>query len=207
MELDLREKGDRWRCALRGCRTEVRVTKRHLDLSFRIVVLFIYCWSKELTSIGFCKHELDISKNTVVEWNNYIREICGVNLLANPIAIGGPNTTIEVDDSLFSRRKNHQGRQLPQQLVFGGICRETRECSMYTVPDRNAATLLPIIQGYIRPGTTIMPDLWAAYGGIQAMGYAHLTVNHTYEFVNPVTGAHTQNVENSWENAKLRNKK
>ena len=36
---------------------------------------------------------------------------------------------------------------------------------------------------------------------IQAMGYAHLTVNHTYEFVDPITGAHTQNVENPWKNA------
>ena len=78
---------------------------------------------------------------------------------------------------------------------------------MYTVPDRRAATLLPIIQGSIRHGTTIMSDMWAAYGGIQAMGYAHLTVNHTYEFVDPITGAHTQNVENSWKNAKQSNKK
>lgn len=29
------------------------------------------------------------------------------------------------------------------------------------------------------------------------MGYNHLTVNHTYEFVDPFTGAHTENVENS----------
>ena len=78
---------------------------------------------------------------------------------------------------------------------------------MYTVPDWRAATLLPIIQGSIRPGTTIMPDMLAAYGDIQAMGYAHLTVNHTYEFVDPITGAHTQNVENSWKNAKQSNKK
>ena len=110
-----------------------------------------------------------INKNTVVDWNNFLREICAADLLANPIAIGGPNTTVEVDESLFTRRKNHQGRQLPPQWVFGGICRETRECFMYTVLDRRAATLLPIIQGSIRPGTTIMSDMWAAYGGIQAM--------------------------------------
>ena len=148
-----------------------------------------------------------INKNNVVDWNNFLCELCAANLLANPMANGGPNTTVEVDKSLFTRRKNHQGQQLPPQWEFGGICRETRECFMYTMPDRRAATLLPIIQGSIRPGTTIMPDMWAAYGGIQAMGYAHLTVNHTYEFVDPITGAHTQNVENSWKNAKQSNKK
>ena len=68
---------------------------------------------------------------------------------------------------------------------------------MYAVPDRSAATLLSIIQNSIRPGTTIMSDLWRAYGGIpalQGMGFQHLTVNHS---VDPQTGAHTQNVERS----------
>ena len=59
---------------------------------------------------------------------------------------------------------------------------------MYTVPDRRAATLLPIIQGSIRPGTTIMSDMWAAYGGKQAMGYAHLTEPYL-RICGPYTGA------------------
>ena len=49
---------------------------------------------------------------------------------------------------------------------------------MYTVTDRSAATLLPIIAQSILPAPTVMSDLWAAYGGIGAMGQ-HLTVNHT----------------------------
>ena len=106
--------------------------------------------------------------------------------------------TVEVDESLFTRRKNHQRRVLPQQWVFGGWCRETKESFMYTVPDRSAPTLLPIIQNAIRPGTTIMSDLWRAYGGIgaiQGMGFDHLTVNHSVNFVDPITGAQTRRAE------------
>ena len=80
---------------------------------------------------------------------------------------------------------------------------------MFTVPDRSAATLLPIIHDSIRPGTTIMFDLWRAYNGIGVMGagYQHLTLNHSINFVGPVTGAHPQNIERSWRSAKTRNKR
>ena len=51
-----------------------------------------------------------------------------------------------------------------------------KESFMYAVPDRSAATLLPIIQTSIRPGTTITSDLWRAYGGIAAMqGMGYIT--------------------------------
>ena len=78
---------------------------------------------------------------------------------------------------------------------------------MYAVPNRSAAILMPIIQNSILPETTVMSDLWRAYGGIDAMGFNHFTVNQSVNFVDPVTGAHTQNVENSWKLAKSRNKR
>ena len=40
---------------------------------------------------------------------------CAADLLANHVVIGGQNMTVEVDESLFTRRKKHQGRVLPQQ--------------------------------------------------------------------------------------------
>ena len=39
------------------------------------------------------------------------------------------------------------------------------------------------------------------------MGYADITINHKYEFVDPVPWADTQNMENLQQNTKLRSKK
>lgn len=68
------------------------------------------------------------------------------------------------------------------------------------------ATLILTIQGSTWSDTTIMSDLLTVYESIQAMGYSHVTIKYTNEFDDPVTGAHTHNMKNSWKNNKPRNK-
>ena len=57
-------------------------------------------------------HQLGIKKNTVVDWNNYLLEICTADLLDNPAIIGGLNTTEEMDRELVYLKKTHQSYQL-----------------------------------------------------------------------------------------------
>ena len=80
---------------------------------------------------------------------------------------------------------------------------------MEMVPRRDAATLLPIIQRHVRPGTIIWSDEWAAYRRVQQLPSVstHATVNHSLEFVNPVTGVHTQHVESYWNRVKTKFKR
>ena len=48
-----------------------------------------------------------------------------------------------------------------------------------------------------------MSDEWAAYQDIGTIPeYTHLTVNHSQNFVNPATGAHTQATKGHWSCAK-----
>ncbi len=75
---------------------------------------------------------------------------------------------------------------------------------MEIVTDRPAATLLPIINAYVAAETTIYSDQWRAYSqvGFLLNGGSHSTVNHSLNFVDPVTGVHTQNIESYWSSAK-----
>ena len=53
------------------------------------------------------------------------------------------------------------------------------------------------------PHTKIISDEWCAYKRIEEnLGFEHDTVNHSQNFVNPITGANTQAVESYWNKHK-----
>ena len=70
------------------------------------------------------------------------------------------------------------------------------------VKRRSAQTLVPIIQKYVRRGTTILSDSWASYRHLAHYGYIHYQVTHNRHFVHPGTGAHTQHIERAWRSYK-----
>jgi len=59
---------------------------------------------------------------------------------------------------------------------------------MQLVDRRNAATLLPIIQQHVHPGTVVISDEWAAYSQISSASYSHSSINHSLHFFDPITG-------------------
>ena len=80
---------------------------------------------------------------------------------------------------------------------------------MKLVQQRDAITLLPIIQQHTAPGMVIHSDQWRSYNGVSQLSNvsSHRTVNHSVEFVDSVTGFHTQNIESYWNRVKMKLKR
>ena len=196
-----------WRCSKKNCNGQASIRQNSWfsgsKLSIEKVIALTYAWAHSYTTTQ-AMHETSLddettSSETVIDWYNYCREVCADRIMKHHAGpIGGPGSTVEIDESKFGKRKYHRGRFIEGQWVFGGICRETKACFLVPVERRDRDTLLPIIRAQILPGTRVMSDLWKSYDCLQNEGYQHLTVNHSLNFVDPDTGAHTQGIENTW---------
>ena len=66
------------------------------------------------------------------------------------------------------------------------------------VEARKKESLLPIIRDWVLPGSSVISDCWSAYKCLEDEGFQHLSVNHSLNFVDPETGAHTNSIEGTW---------
>ena len=172
------------------------------NLTLEEILELIYLWTQNFT-LAEIEHELGISKKTLIEWTIYFRDVCTCIALRQSEPIGGERVQVEIDESKFGKRKYNKGRQVDGMWVFGG--REKYDKSkifMVPVPDRKKATLIPLIEKYIKKGSIIHSDCWRSYHCLKDIGYTHKTVNHSKTFKNYRTGACTNKIESEWRHAK-----
>ena len=116
---------------------------------------YTYLWCRSTgksrgVSVADTQHELQIgSKDSIVNWNQYCRDIAVSHFIKNPIQIGGP-------------KENSTG---PVDFWRLWSC-NTKEGFLLPAPCQNATTLMPLIIQWVRLGTKIWSDMWGAYIGL-----------------------------------------
>jgi hypothetical protein len=114
-------------------------------------------------------------------------------VLGSPQKIGGPNKTVEIDESNFGRLKYHRGHKVKGNCVIGGVERG---------PERTIGTLMTVLRDWIEPGTTVITDCWLAYRDMGTPVYAHQTLNHIIGFIGVHTGAQRNTSQSNWWHVK-----
>lgn len=195
---------DGWAWSCKRCRRQRSIRTgsffegSHLSLTQLLDIIFYWAFDLRQTYVA---EDVGVTRKTLIDWQNFIRDICAQYLIDHPLQLGGPNKTVEIDESKFMHRKYHRGRYREGHWILGIIERESDNCILIPVEDRSAATLLPLIQRHVLPGTTIITDQWAAYNGLPN----HLSVNHTLHFVDPNNPTiHTNKIEGNWAHCKAK---
>jgi transposase-like protein len=205
----------RWRCQKKNIITGLKCSYstsvlsgtlfEGLHISIEQMVCFMIMWisNQNLKVIG---QELRLSNKTCVKLSKFFRSVVFDKMVTKFEPIGGVGKTVEIDESKFGKRKYNRGHRVNGQWVLGGYERETGLVFMVPVEKRDRETLLPIIQKWVKPGTTIHSDLWKAYNGLDTdpnYKYVHLTVNHSQTYKDPTTGACTNGIEGTWRPVKV----
>lgn len=116
----------------------------------------------------------------------------------------GENISDNVSDDNNGR---NYGNRIRGPWVFGLILKNdngTYDSRFFVVEKRDKKTLEKIILQEVNLGSTIISDEWLAYNNLSNIGFTHLTVNHSTNFVDPETRAHTQLIEGCWAHLKTK---
>ncbi|XP_061504266.1 uncharacterized protein LOC133391842 [Anopheles gambiae] len=178
-----------WECTVR---TDSIFKNSRLSLSQLMEITFE--WSRNTTRM-VAEAECAAGKTAILKWFKILREISAEYVETHQQQIGGEGLTVEINESVITKRKYHRGRIADNNQVWlvGGICRETKEIFLELVQKRDAGNL------QANCVTTIVTDGWRAYIGLDGKGYEHEMINHSENFVHPSDPlVHTQTIENLW---------
>ena len=196
-----------WRCCRKNCRKEVSITQKtffkNTKLKINEILRLSYYWLVGVKTLGLINISSH-SSQTITNYCHYFRQIVGDSLDFEDIIIGGENVIVEIDESKFGKRKYNRGHDVNGAWVLGGVERTPeRKLFLLEVPDRTAETLINIIKTHVKPHSIIITGCFKSYSTLHNF-FRHLTVNHSIEYVDSTTGAHTNTIEGTWGAIKYR---
>ena len=174
-----------------------------------ILLAILYFFSEDLT-VSQCKRMLKkrTSTQSIVQWYNYFRDIMTTYLSRNPVRFNN-NAIVHCGKSFIGGKRKYNRGCVPNvqpRYVFGIIDNNDHKVMVQFVQKCDAATLIPIITRHVPLGCQINTDGAKVYKQLRFMNYHHEYCIHNHRYVDPVTGIHSNWIENFWANLKIKRK-
>jgi transposase-like protein len=118
--------------------------------------------------------------------------------------LGGFGEIVEIDETVVGgyQRGGIRGRSGTNKTVVFGMLQRDGAVSTKVVPNVKRATLLPIIQATVKPGTDVHTDEFKAYDGLENHGYNRTKVNHSAGEYVGADGSTVNGIEKFWRHLK-----
>ena len=99
------------------------------------VVHLSYLWVNRMCTLEQAMFETKMSRSTVIRYWRRFRCLYANYFNAHPITIGGPGTSVEIDESFMTTRKAQRGRRVRRygRWIFGGTERGSNHSFMVLV--------------------------------------------------------------------------
>ncbi|CAG9858401.1 unnamed protein product [Phyllotreta striolata] len=152
-----------YRCSTRTCRRKQSIKKNTVFDSVNIRMEFYV----EVLVMWFLKYpprdiirESSLVRNTVYQCLRNIRELVFVYLEEMARPIGGPGVVVEIDETVYDKRRYNLERVTSDEWLVSGICRESRTWFLQRVEKPTAQGLRELIEKWVLPGSVIVTDTW-----------------------------------------------
>lgn len=101
------------------------------------------------------------------------------------------------------KKKGRRGRGTAKTPVFG-VCKRNGKVYTQIIKNASSAEIRPIINRFVKPGSTVYTDKWRAYDGLVLNGYEHHRIDHEKGNYSDQKGGQINGIESFWAFAKRR---
>ncbi|MBA3677307.1 MAG: IS1595 family transposase [Sphingosinicella sp.] len=176
--------------------TPFEKTRTPLQLWF--YAMFLFTTTRHGVSAKELQRQLGVTYKTAWRMGHEIRKHMAAVDGDKPI--GGEGKTVQIDETMVGgvMHVGYRGRHIGNKTFVLGMVENGGDVVTKIIPDVKRATLFPLIEANVAPGTTIHTDTLGSYRGLSLKGYRHQTVNHTAKEYVSAYGATTNSIESFW---------
>ncbi|KCZ75951.1 hypothetical protein H311_03061 [Anncaliia algerae PRA109] len=171
-----------------------------IPLIKKLLIIKLWCTKIKLSAIS---EITKVSKQSINKVMKRLYKTLELNFEEHQDKIGGERIIVEVDESKFGKVKYNKGHRVDEVWIFGMVEKTiARKIVLAKVDNRKKETLEELALKYINCGSIIHSDCWKAYNNFKNIFAEHLKVNHSQNFVCPITKTHTNTIEGNWYGVK-----